>query len=147
MATEAKVQTVGEFGEVVGGATSVVLSDFSGLDVAAVSDLRRKCRAAGVQYRVIKNTLAKRSIANTPLEALRSHLDGPNAWAVHKTDPVAQGGWNIFHTSWAALDMVNPAGHVFLRGNGKAAAPGWPDSPGIESLRNAWFTAPSAGSS
>ena len=46
-----------------------------------------------------------------------------------KMDPVAQGGWNIFHTSWAALDMVNPAGHVFLRGNGKAAAPGWPDSP------------------
>jgi len=89
MATEAKVQTVGEFGEVVGGATSVVLSDFSGLDVAAVSDLRRKCRAAGVQYRVIKNTLAKRGIVNTPLEPLGSHLDGPNAWAVHKTDPVA----------------------------------------------------------
>jgi peptide/nickel transport system substrate-binding protein len=58
-----------------------------------------------------------------------------------KTDPVAQGGWNIFHTSWAALDMVNPAGHVFLRGNGKAAAPGWPDSPHIEQLRNDWFAA------
>lgn len=59
-----------------------------------------------------------------------------------KTDPVEQGGWNIFHTSWAGLDMINPAGHVFLRGNGKAAAPGWPDSPRIEELRNAWFAAP-----
>lgn len=61
-----------------------------------------------------------------------------------KTEPVAQGGWSIFHTSWAALDMVNPAGHVFLRGNGKAAAPGWPDSPRIEALRNDWFAAPDA---
>lgn len=30
-----------------------------------------------------------------------------------KMDPVEQGGWNIFHTSWAGLDMINPAGHVF----------------------------------
>jgi peptide/nickel transport system substrate-binding protein len=59
-----------------------------------------------------------------------------------KTDPVQQGGWSIFHTSWSGMDMINPAGHVFLRGNGKAAAPGWPDSPKIEALRNAWFTAP-----
>ena len=58
-----------------------------------------------------------------------------------KTDPVEQGGWNIFHTSWAGLDMINPAGHVFLRGNGKSAAPGWPDSPAIEDLRNQWFAA------
>jgi peptide/nickel transport system substrate-binding protein len=59
-----------------------------------------------------------------------------------KTDPVSQGGWSIFHTNWAALDMLNPAGHVFLRGNGKAAAPGWPESPRIEQLRNDWFAAP-----
>jgi peptide/nickel transport system substrate-binding protein len=59
-----------------------------------------------------------------------------------KTDPIAQGGWSIYHTSWAGLDMVNPAGHVFLRGNGKAAAPGWPDSPRIEELRSEWFAAP-----
>lgn len=58
-----------------------------------------------------------------------------------KTEPVAQGGWSIFHTSWAGLDMINPAGHVFLRGNGRAAAPGWPDSPAIEGLRQEWFAA------
>jgi peptide/nickel transport system substrate-binding protein len=59
-----------------------------------------------------------------------------------KTDPVGQGGWSIFHTSWAGLDMINPAGHIFLRGNGRAAAPGWPNSPEIETLRNDWFAAP-----
>lgn len=58
-----------------------------------------------------------------------------------KTDPVGQGGWSIFHTGWAGLDMINPAGHVFLRANGGGAAPGWPDSPAIEALRDAWFAA------
>jgi peptide/nickel transport system substrate-binding protein len=59
-----------------------------------------------------------------------------------KTDPVEKGGWSIFHTSWAGLDMINPAGHVFLRGNGRSAAPGWPSSPAIEALRDEWFAAP-----
>jgi len=89
MPTAAKEQTVAEFAGVVNGANSVVLADFSGLDVASVSALRSKCRAAGVEYRVMKNTLAKRVIANTGMEALGVHLEGPNAWAVHMTDQVA----------------------------------------------------------
>jgi peptide/nickel transport system substrate-binding protein len=59
-----------------------------------------------------------------------------------KMDPVEQGGWSIFHTSWSGLDQINPAGHIFLRGNGKAASPGWPTSAKIEELRDAWFKAP-----
>ena len=58
-----------------------------------------------------------------------------------KTEPVGQGGWSIFHTGWSGLDMINPAGHVFLRGNGRAATVGWPSSPKIEELRDAWFKA------
>jgi len=58
-----------------------------------------------------------------------------------KMEPVEKGGWSIFHTGWSGLDMMNPAGHVFLRGNGKAAAVGWPTSPKIEELRDAWFKA------
>jgi peptide/nickel transport system substrate-binding protein len=59
-----------------------------------------------------------------------------------KKEPVEQGGWNIFHTSWSGMDQLNPAGHIFLRGNGSAAAPGWPNSPRIEELRTQWFQAP-----
>ncbi len=59
-----------------------------------------------------------------------------------KMDPVAAGGWSVFHTFWSGLDQFTPAGHVFLRANGKNAAPGWPSSPAIESLRAEWFTAP-----
>jgi len=55
--------------------------------------------------------------------------------------PVDQGGWSIFQTSWSGLDHVNPAGHVFLRANGKNAAPGWPSSEKLEALRAEWFAA------
>ncbi len=50
-----------------------------------------------------------------------------------------EGGWSIFQTSWAGADHLNPAGHVFLRGNGRDAAPGWPSSPRIEELRSEWL--------
>jgi peptide/nickel transport system substrate-binding protein len=59
-----------------------------------------------------------------------------------KMTPADQGGWNVFHTYWSGLDHFTPAGHVFLRGNGRAASPGWPTSPRIEALRDAWFAAP-----
>ncbi len=59
-----------------------------------------------------------------------------------KMDPVEAGGWSVFHTNWSGLDQFSPAGHVFLRANGKSAAPGWPSSPELESLRAQWFTAP-----
>jgi large subunit ribosomal protein L10 len=89
MATQVKEQRVSELRDMVGGASGIVLTDFTGLNVAAVSDLRRRCRAAGVEYRVIKNTLAKRVIAATAMEPLGTYLAGANAWAVHKTDQVA----------------------------------------------------------
>jgi large subunit ribosomal protein L10 len=89
MPTDAKVRAVEEFAKALDGACGVVLADFTGLDVAAVSDLRRKCRTAGVQYRVVKNTLAKRALSSTGMQPLEKLLDGPNAWAIHRTDQVA----------------------------------------------------------
>jgi len=58
------------------------------------------------------------------------------------TEPVERGGWSVFQTSWSGLDHATPAGHPFLRGNGRAAAPGWPDSPVIETLGDEWLRAP-----
>ena len=55
--------------------------------------------------------------------------------------PVEQGGWSVFQTSWSGTDQLNPAVHVFLRGNGTDAAPGWPSSARIEALRGEWFRA------
>ena len=59
-----------------------------------------------------------------------------------KKDPVEQGGWSAFCTAWAGTDHLNPAGHLSLRTNGEAAWFGWPKDDKIESLRDAWFTAP-----
>ena len=56
-------------------------------------------------------------------------------------EPPTQGGWSVFQTSWSGTDHLTPATNVFLRGNGRRAAPGWPDAPRIEALREAWFRA------
>ena len=53
--------------------------------------------------------------------------------------PVDQGGWSCFYTAWAGSDMLTPAGHISLRGNGQDAWFGWPDAPKIEALRTQWF--------
>ncbi len=61
---------------------------------------------------------------------------------VAKQDPVAGGGWSLFHTYWSGLDQFNPAVHTYLRGNGRAANRGWPTSPRLEALRDEWLAAP-----
>jgi peptide/nickel transport system substrate-binding protein len=58
-----------------------------------------------------------------------------------KTEPVEQGGWSAFFTYWSGLDQFDPAVHVWIRGNGRVAARGWPDSPRLEALRDAWLSA------
>ena len=58
-----------------------------------------------------------------------------------KTEPVEQGGWSAFLTYWSGLDQFDPAVHVWIRGNGRAGARGWPDSPRLEALRDAWLSA------
>jgi peptide/nickel transport system substrate-binding protein len=59
-----------------------------------------------------------------------------------KRDPVDKGGWSAFCTSFAGSEMLDPASHVALRANGARAWFGWPESPRIEALRDAWFAAP-----
>jgi peptide/nickel transport system substrate-binding protein len=55
--------------------------------------------------------------------------------------PPEQGGWNLFCSGFPGLDLLTPATHPLLRGNGKNAYPGWPDDPRVEELREAWFNA------
>ena len=59
-----------------------------------------------------------------------------------RQEPLDQGGWSIFQTSWGGVDQFNPAVHAFLRGNGRDGIFGWPVSPRIEELRAEWFRAP-----
>ncbi|MBI1723445.1 MAG: 50S ribosomal protein L10 [Gemmatimonadetes bacterium] len=70
-------------------ARTIYVTDFSGLDVARVSDLRRRLRRAGVDYVVVKNTLAKRALHDAAVPGLADHLHGATALALTAQDPAA----------------------------------------------------------
>ena len=71
------------------GTQSAVLVDFKGLKVPEVTELRRQVRAAKGEYKVVKNTLAKRALAGTPFAALDAEFTGSTAVAYAGEDPVA----------------------------------------------------------
>src|SRR5690606_37628876 len=61
---------------------------YRGLDVASITVLRKTARESGVYLRVLKNTLARRAVANTAFESLSAQLTGPLIYAISE-DPVA----------------------------------------------------------
>lgn len=66
-----------------------VLADYRGLNVAQITDLRRQLREAGVEYKVVKNTLTRLAASELGIEGLDSYLEGPTAIAYGKEDAVA----------------------------------------------------------
>jgi large subunit ribosomal protein L10 len=71
------------------GADTAILVDYKGLNVPQVTELRRQLRSAKAQYKVVKNTLAKRALKGTALELLDQHFVGTTAVAYTGSDPVA----------------------------------------------------------
>ncbi len=86
---EAKSQVVAEVKDKLSQAKGVVLADYRGLTVAQVTRLRAQLREAGVEYKVIKNTMVKRAASELGLTGLDPYLEGPTALAFGLTDPVA----------------------------------------------------------
>ncbi len=68
---------------------SAVLTSVQGLNVLEVSELRRRLHEAGVHYRVVKNTLAKKAIKGTPFDAVSADFKTVTAVAWSNDDPVA----------------------------------------------------------
>jgi len=60
---------------------SVILIDFKNVNVPDITELRRKVRKSGSEYRVVKNTLALRAAEGTSIEAIKQHFEGPTAVA------------------------------------------------------------------
>lgn len=85
---EQKQAVVAEVSGVLNRAQAVILAENRGLPVAEMTALRRKARSSGVYLRVLKNTLARRAIADTPFKGLADHLVGPLAYGI-SSDPVA----------------------------------------------------------
>lgn len=84
-----KTERVEELKAMIESAKSIILNDFSGLNVADISELRRQCRESGIEFRVVKNTLARRSFEELGIEGMDTLLEGPTAFAVSAVDEVA----------------------------------------------------------
>lgn len=67
----------------------VILTDYKGLDVAAVSELRKKLNDINAEFKVVKNTLLARASENTYVETIKDDFKGPSAVAMSYDDPVA----------------------------------------------------------
>jgi len=83
-----KQEVVTEVSAEIAKAQTVVIAEYRSLTVADMTDLRRKARNAGVYLRVVKNTLARRAVADTQFNGLADKMVGPLAYGI-SSDPVA----------------------------------------------------------
>ena len=84
-----KTEAIAELAERLAASDTIFATDFRGLTVKQLSDLRVRLTAAEVEYTVVKNTLARRAAAETGREALLPYLTGPTGLAWVKGDPAA----------------------------------------------------------
>ena len=84
-----KEQELQELTAAFNASDTAILVDYRGLNVPAVTELRRQIRGAKAQYKVVKNTLAKRAAKGTRLATLEAHFEGTTAVAYTGNDAVA----------------------------------------------------------
>src|SRR5665647_3849370 len=84
-----KTATLEQLATALQGVDSAILFDYTGLNVPQVTELRRQIRAVKGQYRVVKNTLARRALKGTEFEPLSDFFQGTTAIAFTGNDPVA----------------------------------------------------------
>src|SRR5579875_329034 len=87
--TAQKVQTVAELARLLNESRSAILLDYRGLDVAAISALRRELSASDIEFHVAKNTLLRIAADQAGIEVSAELLMGPTAVAFGLTDEVA----------------------------------------------------------
>ena len=107
MATVEKEAKVEELKAIMAEAKGFYLADFTGIDVAGVTELRNKLRDADVQYQVIKNRLAIRAAEEVGIAGLKEYFTGPTALAYSKEDPIAPA--KILH------DFVDDGGKIQIK--------------------------------
>lgn len=88
MKLEKKEAAVTELAEKLGSATAFYLTDFTGLNVKNMTSLRAKLRQAGVDYMVVKNTLAQRAVEGLDVPDIASFFNGPTGLVIGVEDAV-----------------------------------------------------------
>ena len=89
MPTLAKARTIEELSEKLSNAKLIVLTDYRGLRVADLQDLRTNLRKSGGEIRVAKNTLTRIAAEHAGITGLDPHLEGPLAIGIANDDMVA----------------------------------------------------------
>ncbi len=85
---EQKKAVVAEVSTQVGKAQAIIVAEYRGLEVGVMTELRAKARKAGVYLRVLKNTLVRRAVKDTPFDKLSEKMVGPLVYGI-SSDPVA----------------------------------------------------------
>lgn len=88
-AISAKSEIVSQIKGKLSRAKSVVIVDYRGLTVSEVTELRNNMRAAGVEYKVLKNTMMSRACEELGITGVEEHLSGPSAFCFGYDDPVS----------------------------------------------------------
>ena len=88
LSMEDKQAVVTEVAAQVAKAQAIVLAEYRGLEVGSMTELRRRARRSGVYLRVLKNTLARRAVKDTPFSKLADSMIGPLVYGI-SSDPVA----------------------------------------------------------
>jgi large subunit ribosomal protein L10 len=86
---ERKQQIVNEIKEKLDNSSAVIVTDYRGLNVSQMTKLRAELRNAGIEYKVLKNTLTSLAARELDLADLDNYLSGPTAIAFSREDPVA----------------------------------------------------------
>jgi large subunit ribosomal protein L10 len=87
--TQAKAEAIEELKGRLAGAQAAVLTEYRGLTVRQLSELRKQLKVAAAEYRVVKNRLARIAMEGSPLAPLQKHLTGPIGLVIVRKDPVA----------------------------------------------------------
>ena len=88
MPTQEKIAIIDEYAEKFKQAKSVYLTDYTGIDVITVTDLRKRFREENIEYKVLKNRLAKRSLNSIGISDLDPYLQGVTSFVIGYDDPV-----------------------------------------------------------
>jgi large subunit ribosomal protein L10 len=86
---EQKETTVNQLRDELGKSQAVFVTDYMGLNVEKITQLRKSVKAAGGTYKVVKNTLLERASKDLPAHVLEDSFSGPTAVAMAFSDPVA----------------------------------------------------------
>lgn len=84
---EQKQAVVAEVATVAAAAPAAIAAEYSGLNVAEMTELRRSARAAGIYLKVVRNTLARRALEGTQFDCMRETLAGPLLLAFSNDEP------------------------------------------------------------